>query len=71
VFSPLITPPQSGLDQLSLTAFLCAAFAGLAVFLLLRHPAGQLRRMTHARSKLAGWQRRCCDCFGGERRPRR
>jgi pilus assembly protein TadC len=51
--STLVTPPQSGLDQLSLTALLCAAFAGLAAFLLLRHPAGQLRRMTRRRSKLA------------------
>ena len=44
---------QSGLDQLSFSALLCGAFAGLAVFLLLRHPAGQLRRMTRRRSKLA------------------
>ena len=51
--STLVTPLQSGLDQLSLTALLCAAFAGLAAFLLLRHPAGQLRRMTRRRSKLA------------------
>jgi hypothetical protein len=32
---------------------LCAAFSGLAVFLLLRYPAGRLRRMTRSRSKLA------------------
>jgi hypothetical protein len=51
--STLVAPTQSGLDQLSLTAWLCAAFAGLAVFLLLRHPAGQLRRMTRRKSKLA------------------
>ena len=51
--STLITPTLGGPDQLSLTAFLCAAFAGLAVFLLLRHPAGQLRRMTRAGSRLA------------------
>jgi pilus assembly protein TadC len=51
--SSLSSPLQSGLDQLSLSALLCAAFAGLAVFLLLRHPAGQLRRMTRRRSKLA------------------
>ena len=49
--SPLSSPIQSGLDQLSLSAVLCAAFAGLAVFLLLRHPAGQLRRMTRRRSR--------------------
>ena len=53
VSPPLMTPTQSGLDQLSLTALLCGAFAGLAVFLLLRHPAGQLRRMTRRRSRLA------------------
>jgi pilus assembly protein TadC len=53
VSPPLITPTQSGLDQLSPTALLCAAFTGLAVLLLLRHPAGQLRRMTRGRSKLA------------------
>jgi pilus assembly protein TadC len=32
------------------TTLLCAGFAGLAVYLGLRHPAGQLRRMTHATS---------------------
>jgi pilus assembly protein TadC len=51
--STLITPMLGGPDQLTLTALLCAAFAGLAVFLLLRHPAGQLRRMTRTRSRLA------------------
>ncbi|HET8915292.1 MAG TPA: type II secretion system F family protein [Propionibacteriaceae bacterium] len=50
---PLITPTPSGLDQLSLTALLCAAFTGLAAFLLLDHPVGQLRRITRGRSKLA------------------
>jgi pilus assembly protein TadC len=49
--SLLITPILSGLDQQSLTALLSATFAGLAAFLLVRHPAGQLRRMTR-RSKL-------------------
>jgi pilus assembly protein TadC len=44
---------QSGLDQLSLTPLLCAAFTGLAVFLLMRHPEGQLRRIARGRSKLA------------------
>jgi hypothetical protein len=53
VAPPLITPPQSGLDQLPLSALLSAAFTGLAVFLLLRHPAGRLRRMTRNRSKPA------------------
>jgi pilus assembly protein TadC len=33
------------------TTLLCAGFAGLAVYLTLRHPAGQLRRMTHATSR--------------------
>lgn len=37
-------PWQSGL--------LCAGLAGLAVFLALRHPRGQLRRMTNGSSKL-------------------
>jgi pilus assembly protein TadC len=32
---------------------LCAAFTGLAVFLLLRHPADQLRRMMRGESNLA------------------
>jgi pilus assembly protein TadC len=32
------------------TTLLCAGFAALAVYLGLRHPAGQLRRMTHATS---------------------
>jgi pilus assembly protein TadC len=53
VSPPVMTPMQSGLDQLPPSAWLCAAFTGLAVFLLLCHPAGHLRRMTRGRSKLA------------------
>jgi hypothetical protein len=36
----------------SWTGPLCAALAGLAVFLALRHPAGQLRRMRSGTSKV-------------------
>ena len=60
-----------GPDPLSLTAFLCAAFAGLAVFLLLRHPAGQLRRMTRGNSRLAVVVAPLCDCLRGVRTHRR
>jgi pilus assembly protein TadC len=38
---------------LSATALLCAGLAGLSVFLVLRDPAGELRRLTRRRSKLA------------------
>jgi pilus assembly protein TadC len=38
--------------ELSVPALLCAGFTGLTVFLLLRHPAGQLRRMSRPQSKL-------------------
>ena len=41
----LVLAPSSG------TSLLCAGLAGLAVFLALRHPAGQLRRMTNSTSK--------------------
>jgi pilus assembly protein TadC len=34
------------------SGLLCAAFAGLAVFLALRHPRGQLRRMANGSSEL-------------------
>ena len=51
--STLIMPILGGLDQLSLAALLSAALAGLSAFLLLRHPAGQLRRMARSRPKLA------------------
>ena len=34
-----------------MTTLLCAGFAGLAVFLAMRNPAGQVRRMTHATSR--------------------
>jgi pilus assembly protein TadC len=49
----MITPMLSGLDQLTFTSLLCAAFAGLAIFLLMRHPAGRLRQMKRSRSRLA------------------
>jgi len=49
----VIGATQSGRDQLSFSALFCAAFTGLAVFLLLRHPAGQLRGMARDRSKPA------------------
>ena len=39
--------------QLSATGLLSAGFAGLAVLLALRHPAGQLRRMAPRTSRLA------------------
>jgi pilus assembly protein TadC len=42
----------TGLTTVSRTALLCAGFAGLAVFLLVRHPAGQLRRMRPTKSRL-------------------
>jgi pilus assembly protein TadC len=43
----------TGLGALSVPALVCAGFAGLAVFLVLRHPAGQLRRLTRRRSRVA------------------
>ena len=43
----------TGLGTLSATALLSAGLAGLAVFLALRQPAGELRRLTRRRSKLA------------------
>jgi pilus assembly protein TadC len=49
----LITTMLAGLTTVSATALLCAGLAGLAVFLMLRHPAGQLRRMTRRKSRLA------------------
>jgi len=51
--SILITTMLTGLTGVPRTALLCAGFVGLAMFLLLRHPAGQLGRMTHRRSRLA------------------
>jgi pilus assembly protein TadC len=50
--STLITTMLTGLTTVSRTALLCAGFAGLAVFLILRHPAGQLRRMRPRKSRL-------------------
>jgi pilus assembly protein TadC len=43
----------TGLGTLSATALLSAGLAGLAVLLALRQPAGELRRLTRRRSKLA------------------
>jgi pilus assembly protein TadC len=43
----------TGLGTLSATALLSAGLAGLAVFLALRQPAGELRRLRRRRSKLA------------------
>jgi len=51
--STLITTMLAGFTTASASALLCAGFAGLAVFLLLRHPAGQLRRMMRRKSRLA------------------
>ena len=50
--STLITTMLTGLTTVSSTALLCAGLAGLSVFLLLRHPGGQLRRMTPRNSRL-------------------
>jgi pilus assembly protein TadC len=38
-------------DPLPRTGLLCAGLAGLAVFLVMRHPAGELRRVTTPRSR--------------------
>ena len=43
----------AGLDPGSIVGLLSAGFAGLALFLALRHPAGQLRRMTRRPSRFA------------------
>jgi hypothetical protein len=51
--SALTTAMLAGVDRLSPTAVVCAGFAGLAVFLTLRHPAGELRRMRLGGSRLA------------------
>lgn len=42
----------TGFGMRSETGVLCAALAGLTVFLALRHPGGQLRRMTNDRPKV-------------------
>jgi pilus assembly protein TadC len=49
LFQMLLT----GFGILSATTLMCAGLAGLAVFLVLRDPAGELRRLTRKRSKLA------------------
>ena len=51
--STLITTMLTGLPTVSTTALLCAGLAGLAVLLALRRPAGQLRRITPRKSRLA------------------
>jgi pilus assembly protein TadC len=51
--STLITTMVTGLPTVSTTALLCAGLAGLAVLLALRRPAGQLRRITPKKSRLA------------------
>jgi hypothetical protein len=61
----------TGLGALSAPALACAGFAGLAVFLVLRDPAGQLRRLTRRRSRVAGVVPRLCDCLRGVRMHRR
>jgi pilus assembly protein TadC len=43
----------TGFGTLPATTVLCAGLAGLAVFLALRNPAGELRRLTRRKSKLA------------------
>ena len=43
----------AGLDPVSIVGLLSAGFAGLSFFLALRHPAGQLRRMTRRPSRFA------------------
>jgi pilus assembly protein TadC len=41
----------AGSDPLPNTGLLCAGLAGLAAFLAMRHPAGELRRVTSQRSR--------------------
>jgi pilus assembly protein TadC len=48
----LVSALLAGFDKLSGTSLLCGAFAGLAVFLAMRHPAGQLRRVRSESSRL-------------------
>jgi pilus assembly protein TadC len=54
VTASLFQTMLTGLGTLSATTLLSAGMAGLAVFLALREPAGELRRLTPRRSKLAG-----------------
>ncbi len=51
--SALTAIMSTGFGALSAPALACAGFAGLAVFLVLRDPAGQLRRLRRRRSRLA------------------
>lgn len=48
----LMSSGTTGLGPVSWTGLLCAALAGLTMFLALRHPAGQLRRIASGTSKL-------------------
>jgi pilus assembly protein TadC len=43
----------AGFDPRPSTGMLCAGLAGLAVFLVMRHPAGELRRVTSQRSRFS------------------
>jgi Flp pilus assembly protein TadB len=63
----LTTIMVAGLAALSATPLLCAGLAGLAVFLALRHPAGQLHRMTHRNSRLAAVTAPLVRLFRGRR----
>ncbi len=49
----LISALLTGFGAVSPSTLLSAGFAGLAVFLMLRNPAGQLRRMTRGNSRRA------------------
>ena len=50
---PSLTILLAGLDFLSVTGLLCAGLSGLAVFLAVRRPAIQLRRITRRPSRFA------------------
>jgi pilus assembly protein TadC len=50
---PSQTTLLAGLDFLSIARLLSAGLTGLAVFLVVRHPAGQLRRVTRPLSRFA------------------
>jgi pilus assembly protein TadC len=54
VTASLFQTMLTGLGTLSATTLLSAGLAGLAVFLAWREPAGELRRLTPRRAKLAG-----------------
>jgi pilus assembly protein TadC len=54
VLSTLIASMLTGHATVSASTLLCAGFAGLAVFLVLRRSEGQLRRISPRKSRLAG-----------------